>query len=260
VIPQSAITAWGVTRPWPNPAAIEQDLLLARTIVAIYSHDRLRSEFVFRGGTCLHQVFLEAPRRYSEDLDFVRTTHGGIGPIFDDLREVAEAIGLEVYGRDVTEHPKIRFRAPSEADPQLMLRIKVEINTHETSPANELVTKPFTVTSDWFTGGTDVQTFAPEELVATKIRALYQRKKGRDLFDLWLALNEMGLDPDAILDAFAPYRPEGYTSELGIQNLQAKLRDQTFLTDLDPLVGAWPPGFDMQAAGMEIIDRLLDRA
>jgi superfamily II DNA or RNA helicase len=38
VIPAPAITAWGLQRPWPNRAAVEQDLLLARTIVAIYEH------------------------------------------------------------------------------------------------------------------------------------------------------------------------------------------------------------------------------
>jgi predicted nucleotidyltransferase component of viral defense system len=79
VIPAPAITAWGLQRPWPNRAAVEQDLLLARTIVAIYEHPLLAEELVFRGGTCLHQVHLLTPRRYSEDLDFVRRTHARIG-------------------------------------------------------------------------------------------------------------------------------------------------------------------------------------
>lgn len=259
MIPQAAITAWGATRPWPTRAAIEQDLLLARTIVAIYEHERLREELVFRGGTCLHQVFLDAPRRYSEDLDFVRTTHGGIGPIFDDLREVAESVGLEVHSRDMGMQPKMRLRAPSEGDSNLMLRIKVEINTHDTSPASELIAKPFTVVSDWFRGSTQVRTFTPEELMATKIRALYQRKKGRDIFDLWLALHEMALEPDRILAALIPYRPAGYTSQLAVANLESKLADTKFQTDLEPLVGDWPEGFDMQEAGKEVIERLLKR-
>ncbi|MGH2469017.1 MAG: nucleotidyl transferase AbiEii/AbiGii toxin family protein [Chloroflexota bacterium] len=40
--------------------------------------------------------------------------------------------------------------------------------------------------SPWFTGSADVPTFALEELLGTKLRALYQRRKGRDLFDLVL--------------------------------------------------------------------------
>jgi len=83
VIPAPSITAWAITRPWPSRMAIEQDLLLARTVIAIYDHPRLRDELVFRGGTCLNQVHLPAPRRYSEDLDFVRRTHSGIGVVLD---------------------------------------------------------------------------------------------------------------------------------------------------------------------------------
>lgn len=48
MIPKAAITEWGVSHPWPNPQAIEQDLLLARTIVEIYSHPFLSEELVSR--------------------------------------------------------------------------------------------------------------------------------------------------------------------------------------------------------------------
>ena len=39
--------------------------------------------------------------------------------------------------------------------------------------------------SPWFTGATDIITYELDELMATKLRALYQRRKGRDLFDIW---------------------------------------------------------------------------
>jgi predicted nucleotidyltransferase component of viral defense system len=162
VIPEPTITAWGTQRPWPNRAAIEQDLLLARLIVAIYEHPFLSQDLVFRGGTCLHQVHLPQPLRYREDLDFVRRTHDGIGPLFDALREVAEAVGLEVKGTDVSQHPKMLLRAFVEQAPGVWLRIKVEINTHETSPARELLHVPFGVATDWFTGSNEVLTSPPQ--------------------------------------------------------------------------------------------------
>ena len=193
MIPRAAIIEWGVTRPWPNTQAIEQDLLLARMIVEIYNHPRLSNELVFRGGTCLHQVVLPAPFRYSEDLDFVRTTNTGIGPVFDALREVAAAVGLEVSGTELDHQPKLRMKAISEDNPNLSLRVKVEINTHETSPAEPVVTRQFDVSSEWFTGTAPVTTFTDAEMMSTKLRALYQRKKGRDLFDMWLGLTQMGL-------------------------------------------------------------------
>jgi len=103
VIPNAVVTAWGRDRPWPTRQQVEQDLLLARLIVDIFNHPYLGGELVFRGGTCLHQLRLAAPRRYSEDLDFVRRTHAGIGVVFDALREVAERIGFEVASRVSSE-------------------------------------------------------------------------------------------------------------------------------------------------------------
>ncbi len=260
MIPANAITSWATTRPWPSRFAIEQDLLLARVVVAIYQHPVLSQELVFRGGTCLHQVHLAVPRRYSEDLDFVRRTHTGIGHVLDAVREVAAEVGLGIAGRSISEHPKMTLRAAAEDDPARSLRIKIEINTHETSPALPLLPLPFHVRSAWFTGSANVLTFAPAELVSTKIRALYQRKKGRDLFDLWLALTEMRLDPTEIVGCFtARYRPDGYTAALAIANLDAKLTDRAFRTDLEPLVGAWPDGYDIDMAATLIRERLLQR-
>lgn len=132
------------------------------------------------------------------------STHSGIGPVFDALRQVAATVGLVVARTDIGQHPKMVLRGATEDDPTLPLRVKVEINTQETSPARPLVRLPFAVTSDWFAGGADVLTFTPAELVSTKLRALYQRSKGRDLFDLWLALTELHLEPAEILASSGP--------------------------------------------------------
>ncbi len=259
MIPSAAITAWGTTRPWPTRPAIEQDLLLARTIVAIYKHPLLGSELVFRGGTRLHQVHLAIPRRYSEDLDFVRRTRTGIGPVLDALRDVAVGVGLQVRGVIMRQYPKILLRTFAEDDPALPLRIKVEINTHETATARPPIQIPFSVDNAWFTGTAQVLTFTPAELMATKLRALYQRRKGRDLFDLWLALTELDTDPDEILACFAPYRPAGYTAATAIANLDAKLADNAFRSDLEPLIGSLPDEYQVDTAGELLRDRLLSR-
>lgn len=261
MIPRAAVTAWGVTRPWPTVEAIEQDLLLARAIVAVYRHPLLREELAFRGGTCLHQIHLAQPRRYSEDLDFVRVSNTPIGPVYNALREVAEAIGITDVQTVTGRYPKVRWRVPATSDPQTRLRIKVEMNTFETSPARPHIRMPFRVDSPaYFTGDADVLTFHPAELMATKLRALHQRRKGRDLFDLWLALTEMGLDPAEILGALIPYRPvAGYTSSTAIATLQGHLSDRVFRSDLNLLVTVWPDGYDIDAAGELIIERLLSR-
>ncbi len=256
MIPESEITAWGLTRPWPTRDAIEQDLVLARLIVEIYQNPVLAEELVFRGGTCLHQLRLATPRRFSEDLDFVRRSQDGIGPVFDALRDVAERVGLEVYGRSISMRPKFRMRAPAESGSGSFLRVKVEINTHESSPAEPLVRVPFAVATSWFTGNAEVLTFTEEELISTKLRALYQRKKGRDLFDLWLAVTEMKLVPEEIVRAFATYCPVGYTKVTATQNLQDKLLDATFREDLDALVINWPVDYSIDDAAELVIGQI----
>jgi len=186
VITQPALDQWRSQVPWETPDVVEQDLVLSRLIVEIANHPLLGDELIFRGGTCFHKVWLDRPWRYSEDLDYVRRTGGGVGPILDALREVADAVG-----------------------------------------------------------------FDREELVATKIRALYQRRKGRDLFDMWLAVEEANLAPEAIAEAYGPYRPDGWTHELALENLAAKLEDTRFTSDLDTLVAVWPERYTVEA-GAEI--------
>ena len=257
MIPARHIRAWSRLAPWLTEEQIEQDLVLSRLIVEIADHPVLGEELVFRGGTCLHKVVLPEPLRYSEDLDYVRATHGPIGPLLDAIREVADRLGMDV-NTDVGSYPKVRLRAPFESGAGLM-RIKIEINTYETSPARPHRRATYGVESGWWSGSADVLMFQPEELVATKLRALFQRKKGRDLFDLWLALTVLGLDPAEIVACFDPYRPAGYTAARARQGLAEHLDDPGFRADLLPLLGAGPEGYDIDAAAALIADVLLDR-
>lgn len=257
MIPAAYVTDWERRAPWPTREQIEQDLLLSRLIVEIANDEHLGDELVFRGGTCLHKLYLPTALRYSEDLDYVRTTAGGIGPIIDAVRRVGESLGMRVDTR-VTTHPKIRLRAPFETGAGTM-SIKIEIDTFERSPARQLHRVPFSIDSPWFTGTAEVLTFDVAELVATKIRALYQRSKGRDLFDLWLALVQLRVPPGDIVDAFAPYRPDGYTSTLGEQNLRRKVGSSAFRSDLDQLVNRWPDGYEIESAAELLIEEVIGR-
>lgn len=247
MITQPALDQWRTQVPWAAPDNVEQDLVLSRLIVEIANHPLLGDELVFRGGTCFHKVWLDRPWRYSEDLDYVRRTGGGVGPVLDALREVGDAVGFDRATTDVRRHPKIRLFSSFRSGEQLS--IKIEMNTYERSPAHSISKVDYRVDNDWFTGQAKVATFAVEELVATKIRALYQRRKGRDLFDMWLALEEANLSPEAIAAAFEPYRPEGWTRSLALENLAAKLVDQRFRTDLDNLVVVWPERYTIEAGG-----------
>lgn len=256
MIPANAITAWGVEHRWPIREQVEQDLLLSRAICAIAVDPYLRTELVFRGGTALHKLHLERAYRYSEDLDYVRTSAAGIAPLTQALTRVGAGLGFEVRTR-VGQHPKVYWRTTAESG--VPLRIKIEVNTHERSPALPPIRKEYRVASSWRSGAALVPTFQTAELIATKIRALYQRSKGRDLFDLWLALDHLRLDPLAILAAFRPYRPTALTTARAQENLRRKLDDASFRHDLDPLIHTWPTGYDLDSAATLVADVLLAR-
>ncbi len=235
---------------------VEQDLVLARLIVEIANHPLLGDELVFRGGTCLHKLVLPEPLRYSEDLDYVRASHGPIGDLLDAIREIADRLGMDV-NTDVSTFPKARLRGSLESGAGRM-RIKIEINTYEivSGPApSHTCRSPSTRRGGVATA--DVLTFQPEELVATKLRALFQRRKGRDLFDLWLALTVLRLDPGEIVACFAPYRPDGYTAERARAGLDEHLADPGFRSDVLPLLREVPEGYDIDAAGALVRDTLL---
>lgn len=182
MIPTAFVTAGSARAPWPSPAQVEQDLLLSRVRIAMYEDDNLHDELVFRGGTCLHKLHLPTPRRYSEDLDSVRTTSSGSALLTKAVTSLGERLGFDVSTR-ITQHPKIYLR--TTAADGMTLRIKVEINTHERSPARPQISMRHVVDSPWWSGQGNILTFTPAELVSTKIRALFQRNEGRDLFDLW---------------------------------------------------------------------------
>jgi predicted nucleotidyltransferase component of viral defense system len=84
-----------------------------------------------------------------------------------------------------------------------------------------------------------VKTYQHDELLGTKLRALYQRRKGRDLFDLFIANRRAKVDPARLVECFARYlENDGLRvsrAELEL-NLHEKLADQTFLSDVEPLV------------------------
>lgn len=255
MITDADIRHWRTQVPWVDADNVEQDLLLSRMIIEIANHPLLSKELVFRGGTCFHKLWLDRPWRYSEDLDYVRTTSGGIGDILNAVRDIATDVGFDRAQTRIGQHPKVRL--DSTFDTGNPMRIKVEINTHELSPARPTATRTHVIDSPWFSGRAEVPTFTLEELISTKIRALYQRSKGRDLFDLWLAVTHAGADPAEISSCFGPYRPDGWTANKALQNLDAKLADERFRTDLEPLVPSWPDGYSIEA-GAEVARQIID--
>lgn len=86
MIPQAYITEWANQVPWQTNEQVEQDLIICRALVEIYSDDFLAKSLAFRGGTALHKLYLSPQPRYSEDIDLVQITAEPFGPLIDRLR------------------------------------------------------------------------------------------------------------------------------------------------------------------------------
>ena len=71
LIPRDYITEWRARAPWVQDSQVEQDLVISRALVEIFSHPVLADGLAFRGGTALYKLYLMPPARYSEDIDLV---------------------------------------------------------------------------------------------------------------------------------------------------------------------------------------------
>lgn len=177
MINRTAITQWNKIVPWNDNAQVEQDLIISRALVAIFSDEFLASQLAFRGGTALHKLYLTPQPRYSEDIDLVQITPGPIKPIMFRLGEVLDFLPDRVTKQKRYNNTML-FRMESEIPPTIPLRLKIEINCFEHFNELGLVKIPFEMENSWFSGKCGVTTYRLNELLGTKLRALYQRKKG----------------------------------------------------------------------------------
>ena len=261
MIPAAHIYAWQEHARWSDIAQVEQDLILSRAIVSLFSDPAARGLLAFRGGTLLHKIHLAPAARYSEDIDLVQVEAGPAKPIFEAVRRCLDPW----LGRPKTKTKRngiqLFYSFETDVEPARPMRLKVEVNTREHFSELGFVTMPFAVESEWFSGAADVTTYRVDELLGTKLRALYQRKKGRDVFDLWHALERGGVDADVIVQCFRAYL--GHTglrvsqAEF-VDNLDAKAGDRAFREDVLRLLGP-DVGFDYDQAVALIREQLLAR-
>jgi len=240
MIPKPYIAKWQEHAPWKQFYQVEQDLVISRALVEIFSDEFLRENLAFRGGTALHKLYLNPAPRYSEDLDLVQIKPGPIKPIMERLKDVitffeeprktqVKGHGAKALHRFISEYEEIR------------LRLKIEINCKEHFNVLDWVDFPFEVESEWFSGKAAIRTYSINELLGTKLRALYQRSKGRDLFDLDYSRLNMKLDINQIIKCFKEYtifatgkRPP--TKKEFLMNIEEKENNPDFTGDMEGIL------------------------
>ena len=236
MIPQRYIAEWKTQAPWPNDAQVEQDLIIARALVEIFSDDLLKKSLAFRGGTALHKLYLQPQARYSEDIDLVQINSEPINPILKQIRERLSFLGTKRTIKQHIHNNTIIYRFDTSSQPIVNMRLKIEINTREHFNVLGLKEIPYEVENSWFSGKCMLTGYELEELLGTKLRALYQRRKGRDLFDLYWALIHQDIDTEKLIKCYKTYiqysvdKPP--TQKQILANMEEKITDKEFLEDI----------------------------
>jgi len=261
LIPRANITAWRSHAPWPSNEQVEQDLVLSRALVAMFTAETVANQAIFRGGTALHKLFIGTGRRYSEDIDLVQRDAGPIGELIDTIRDALDPwLGNPTWKQGQGRFTLV-YRFETTFPPVSVMRLKIEINTREHFSVLPIEQRPFAMANPWFSGSVTLPVYQLDELLATKMRALYQRKKGRDLFDLWVALQVGNAMSARIVECFQHYMDhDGRTvSRAEFEaNLAAKLRTAAFREDVWPLVSA-DTTYDPTAAAELVRDELISK-
>ena len=274
-ITRQDILAHQVIVPWGAQYQVEQDLLLCRAMVALFEDKFLSSQIAMRGGTLLHKVHLAPPARYSEDIDLVVV---GTRPA-DHIRRAIRRVLTDVLGapkasvwdtlvlaiRNTVKPSRVlrmTYSARSIIEPNRTLEIVIEANVTERKPHRAVVEMPFSFPFRDQVVQTRIKGFDIHEMLGTKMRAMFQRKRGRDLFDLYWALTKSPtpVEPAAIIASFEHYlKQEGTKAGRAefIEILDDHLKDRGFCSDMQPLLRA-DITYDPQAAGKYVKTHLLN--
>jgi predicted nucleotidyltransferase component of viral defense system len=233
MIPQSFVEQWRSNAPWQTLAMIEQDLVISRALVDLYNQSKIKTSLAFRGGTALNKLYIQPPARYSEDIDLVQIKPEPIGSILNAVRVALDG-WLGEPQRKLTERSvKLVYRYV--ALDNTPAKLKIEINTTEHFHVQPLKMVDYSINSEWFQGKTKILTYQLNELMGTKLRALYERRKGRDLFDLWLVLSQQIIDVKEVITIFNHHcqrNRQPITRTMFEQNLLFKQQHRDFLSDI----------------------------
>jgi predicted nucleotidyltransferase component of viral defense system len=192
---QERVREWGL-----REEVVEKDYVLGWVLACIGDHPRLRDSWVFKGGTCLKKCYFET-YRFSEDLDFTVIRDGPRSPeeLLAAFREIASRVyeesGIEVppdqlrfdsytnpAGRTSVQG-RLYYRGPRQTRGDLP-RIKLDITADEVlvrPPVRLAISHEY---PDTLPGDGTVLAYSYTEIFAEKIRALAERSRPRDLYDV----------------------------------------------------------------------------
>jgi predicted nucleotidyltransferase component of viral defense system len=175
---------------------VEKDYALGWLLWGIGSEPRLSSAWAFKGGTCLKKCYIET-YRFSEDLDFTVLNGGPLEPgdvipvLKNTLRRVYEESGVDFLAREpvvrmrpggLSAEGRVYYRGPRNTPEVASIRLDLS--------ASERVVRPTVLRRisheypDALPAPATVRCYGFEEVFAEKLRAMGERCRPRDLYDI----------------------------------------------------------------------------
>ncbi len=180
--------------------AIEKDFVISTILLLISELPEFSSysrKMTFRGGTCIKKVYYPDETRFSEDLDFTNLTVEESNSFLDEVNNfVGRNIGVTTFERTEVEYQNQRgLDFILYYTSILQQRNHISFNLSTATPVVEPKRMKVDV-SPYFKVSPRLQTMRINEILAEKMRALLQRKKPRDVFDIWFLIHEKGFKLD----------------------------------------------------------------
>jgi len=188
---QERVRQWGLSEE-----VVEKDYVLGWLLSGIGTHPRLADSWVFKGGTCLKKCYVET-YRFSEDLDFTVLEGGPLAPddlvpvLVEMLDRLEQASGIDLTAREpvVRTRPdgrsaegRIYYRGPRGAPGEA--RVKLDLTYDEVVVEPTVEQRIAHAYPDALPGPGTARCYSFAEVFAEKLRALGQRTRPRDLYDV----------------------------------------------------------------------------
>lgn len=251
---------WADENRIPDLTLAELDYRLTQALAAIYNDPWLRETLYLKGGTALNKLFFPSTNRLSIDLDF-----NAVGPksqVLQGRERLVARVGELLTSQDASYQIRHSYTyAQSTLQVSFVpvgggarQRLKLEISTTERVAI--LGREERLLAAPDYEEPIAISTYRLEEQASTKLRALYARQKGRDIFDLY-HISAFPLDERAVrkLTLYYFFHARVIFDYATFQaNLEEKLRRRAFADDVRGLIRSGE-GFDWQQASQAVLER-----
>ncbi|HMI66508.1 MAG TPA: nucleotidyl transferase AbiEii/AbiGii toxin family protein [Cyclobacteriaceae bacterium] len=249
------------------PTVVEKDYVLGWLLAGIYKNAILSSSWIFKGGTCIKKCYFET-YRFSEDLDFTLKdqSHLEAGFLTEQFSSISNWIGENVglvIPSDRSKfdiHPnkrntiscegRIYYESYFVAGKRELPKVKVDLTADELLALPPVERKIFHGYSDDPDEGISAKCYSFEELFAEKVRALSERGRPRDLYDVVnLYRNENIPTPSVLRDLLG--------KKCAFKNIATPTLDGILIFK-DELLANWEPMLGHQLPALLSIDTYLE--